>query len=55
MVATTTDFGFSGTPVLNTFGAVVGMVCVSTIKRTSWILKPEYIKDTLVDVLETYP
>ena len=51
MVDKVTDYGFSGGPVLNSVGRVVGMVCAGSYEGASWILKPEFIVDAVEDVL----
>ncbi len=52
MVDTVIDYGYSGAPVMNALGAVVGMACASTSEGASWILKSDFIKDAIGDVLQ---
>lgn len=43
----TTDFGFSGAPVVDCSARVVGMLCASEYVSVSWALKSDFIKDAL--------
>lgn len=46
------DFGFSGAPVINARGQVVGMLCASEYVGVSWVLKRDFMKDDIIDVIE---
>ena len=43
----TTDFGFSGAPVVDDSGCVVGMLCASEYVNVSWALKSDFIVEGL--------
>ena len=47
----TTDFGFSGAPVVDSFGDVIGMFCASERVSVSWALKSDFIDDALDECL----
>mmetsp|Transcript_28152 Transcript_28152/g.40079 ORF Transcript_28152/g.40079 Transcript_28152/m.40079 type:complete len:350 (-) Transcript_28152:147-1196(-) len=53
LVDTTADFGFSGGPVLNDKGELVGMLCESAYEATSWCLRSTFIMSAIAIYLES--
>lgn len=45
----TTDFGFSGAPVVDSFGDAIGMLCASEFVDVSWALKSDFIVEALAE------
>ncbi len=55
LLDTTTDFGFSGSPVVNGGAQVVGMLCASEYVCLSWALKSDFVIDALAECVRSTP